>query len=181
MSDRTRKVVVALNGFLGDRRGQLDVGEIVNARAIMCGVPFYTRRNGAPEHGGWRPFSKRRLRRWIDEHLNAGFGMLFVGKSYGAHWIVDFFQEKDIARDSHALLFDPAHTLTRGEGKSRTVAYPERVTVVRQLGFRSGYRVEGATDIVVKAKHKNIESRRSALLQLQKFLDIHLGNESEYL
>lgn len=173
------KAVVALNGFLGDRRGHLDVGELVNARAIMAGVPFYTRSRGGPEHGGWKPFAKRRLRRWIAAKLSADYDLVFVGKSFGAHWILDFLDAPapTLLMHSHALLFDPAHSLTRGEGKVRTLpfGFTDRITVVRQTGFRSGYRVSGARDVVIKAKHKDIESRRPALLELHSFLDCHLG------
>ena len=102
--------------------------------------------------------------------------MVFVGKSYGAHWIVDLLLEQDVARHSHALLFDPAHTLTRGEGRPRAVPYPKRVTVVRQLGFRSGYPITGARDVVIKSDHMDIVGRKPALLELHAFLDRHLGH-----
>ncbi len=170
--------VVALNGFMGDRRGHLDVGEIVNARAIMAGVAFYTKKRGGAEHGGWKPFAKRRLRKWILQKIMTNHKMVFVGKSYGAHWILDFYEEVSLVEfNSHALLFDPAHTLGRGENRVREVGGSHTITVVRQLGFRSGYQVKGARDVVVESDHKHIESRRPALLELHKFMDEHIPVE----
>lgn len=163
--------VVALNGFIGDRRGVIDVGEIVNARAILAGVVYYTTRRGAPAHGGWNLISKRRLRRWVGRRIEDGYRLVFVGKSYGAHWILDFYEEMKVGACSHALLFDPAHTLGRGESRIRTVPYGSTITVVRQLGFRSGYRVRGAKDIIVNSKHKDIETRRASQVALNNFLN----------
>ncbi len=175
MPPKTPIAVVALNGFLGDRRNELDVGEIVNYRARLAGVPYYTRRGGGASHGGWNRREKRRVKDWIYHRLGATTPLLFVGKSYGAHWIVDFLQDAMLGAHSHALLFDPAHTLMRSSGKARTVAFPPSVTVVRQTGFRSGYSVRGAADIVVRAHHKDIESRKPAIEELEKFLNLHLG------
>ena len=163
--------VVALNGFLGDRRGVLDVGELVNARAILAGVPHYTNRRGGPAHGGWNPISKRKVKRWVEGKVDGGYQMVFVGKSYGAHWILDFYESMGVGACSHALLFDPAHTLGRGESKIRTVPYGDTITVVRQLGFRSGYRVRGAKDIIVSARHQDIETRRASQVALNNFLN----------
>jgi len=167
--------VVALNGFLGDRRGRLDVGEIVNARAILTGVPFYKTRRGGPAHGGWNLIAKRRLRKWLRNMAKYGYSFVFVGKSYGAHWILDFYDEMESELTaSHALLFDPAHTLGRGENRERAVMGWGRITVVRQTGYRSGYRVGGATDIVIPATHTNIERQRESQVLLDKFLHLHL-------
>lgn len=174
MGNHKKVAVVALNGFLGDRRGQLDVGEIVNARAILEGVPFYTTRRGAPGHGGWNLIAKRRLRRWIRGMSDHGYIFAFVGKSYGAHWILDFYYEMYSLGTSHALVFDPAHTLGRGEKHERQVPGSENITVVRQTGRRSGYRVKGATDIVIPATHTNIERQRESQVILDKFLSCHL-------
>lgn len=166
-----RKIaVVALNGFLGDRRGVLDVGELVNARAILAGVAHYTTRRGGPAHGGWNLISKRRIQRWIERRVKRKCKMVFVGKSYGAHWILDFYEKMRIGQHSHALLFDPAHTLSRGQNKLRTVPYGNTITVVRQLGFRSGYRVRNAKDIIVSARHQDIETRRASQVALNDFL-----------
>lgn len=162
--------VVALNGFMGDRRGVLDVGEIVNARAILAGVTHYTNKRGGPAHGGWNLISKRRLRRWIGRRIEGGYRLVFVGKSYGAHWILDFYEKLGVGERSHALLFDPAHTLGRGESRIRTVPCGNTITVVRQLGFRSGYRVKDAEDIIISAEHKDIERKREAQIVLDRFM-----------
>jgi len=103
-----------------------------------------------------------------------GYIFAFVGKSYGAHWILDFYHEMHFVAESHALLFDPAHTLGRGEDHERHVMGWDRITVVRQTGHRSGYRVGGATDIVIPATHTNIERQRQSQIILDKFLRCHL-------
>lgn len=169
------KAVVALNGFLGDRVGHLDVGELTIAYATMAGAAFYARRRGGAEQGGWKPFAKRRVKEWVYRKISESHEIVFVGKSYGAHWIVDFFQEPHIASRSHAFLFDPSRSLTRGEDKTRPACNAGKITVVRQTGFRSGYRVDGSRDVVIKADHKDIESSRSGLLHLYTFLDHHLS------
>ena len=175
MGNGKQAAVVALNGFLGDRRNIIDVGELVNARAIAFDVPFYTTRRGGPAHGGWNIISKRRLSRWIVKKMNGGFSLVFVGKSYGAHWILDFYEKLSVGKCAHALLFDPSRSLRPLQKVSRKVPHGDTVTVVRQLGRRSGYRVRHSTDIVIDAKHTDIESQQQSQVVLDRFLDLHLA------
>jgi len=162
-------VVAALNGFWGNRVG-FDVTDMVNPRAKIAGLEHYTTRRGRPARGGAGYFAKRRFRRWVKKHAKRGDTFLFVGKSYGAHWILDIYDEFCIGHHAQALLFDPANTLKRGERHKRVVDMPEGITVVRQLGHRSGYRVHGATDIVIEARHSDIERTRRGKAILSDWL-----------
>lgn len=169
--------VAALNGFLGNRAG-LDVTDVVNKRAREIGWEYYTvGRRGRPARGGAGPLARKRFFRWIQERPDECF---FVGKSFGAHWIVRALQEGIVHAPFRALLFDPACSLARQE--DRVVHLPlscpaQNITVVRQLGYRSGYQVYGSEDIVIAAQHHSIERTRLGRRILRQWVDEHLPRD----
>ena len=169
--------VAALNGFLGNRVG-LDVTDVVNARAKEIGWDYYAiGKRRRPARGGAGPLAKRRFHRWIQNRADGYTHFYFVGKSYGAHWIVEAIQKQIVRAPFHALLFDPACSLRRDEKRVEPLppgCAAENVTVVRQLGYRSGYQVHGAEDIVLDAKHRNIERTRLGLRILHEWVNEHL-------
>jgi len=149
------------NGLLGDRIG-LDVTNWVHPRARKAGATIYLEKNGRPSRGhlfgGKR---KRRFRHWLAKHAGH-HRIILVGKSMGAHDILTAVEDVGCWHACEALLFDPAFSLQRGQSLVRLSNGGNRVTVVRQEGYRSGYRVEGAIDHVVPARHSNIERTRRA-------------------
>jgi len=168
-----KKAVVALNGFLGDRRNILDIGEMVNTHASLSQIPYYQRRRGGAAHGGWNIISKKRIRRWIQSKVDDGYEMVFAGKSFGAWWVLDFFDEGIVGEGATAFLLDPAHNLSRAENKTRSVPGSENIVVIRQEGHRSGYSVTGATEHIVDATHCDIERSELVYRELRKFLEGH--------
>lgn len=164
--------VAAVNGFLGDRVG-IDVADVVNPRALLAGRDYYLSRRGRPARGGAGPIAKRRFFRWCRHHVDHGAGLVLVGKSYGAHWILDAIDDLHIGHHVHALVFDPSCALHRKETYVRKLAYPYGVTVVRQLGPRSGYQVAGANDKIIDAKHSDIERTKEGRCILDQWLTTH--------
>lgn len=161
--------VTAVNGFLGDRRG-IDVADIVNPRALKANMAYYTSCLGGPARGGSGPIAKKRFYRWCRLHIDGGFRIIMVGKSYGAHWCLDVISDLCIGNRTDAILFDPSHSLLRAENQTRIVMRPDDITVVRQLGHRSGYQVAGAKDIILDAKHTNIERTKEGRRILDEWL-----------
>ena len=96
-----------------------------------------------------------------------------VGKSYGGHWVLDAIDDLSIGHMVHAIVFDPSCVLRRREKHVRKMTYPHGVTVVRQLGHRSGYQVAGANDIVIDAKHSTIERTEMGRCILDEWLTTH--------
>lgn len=164
-----KTVVAALNGFKGDRKG-FDVTDLVNPRAKQHGFDYYLGWRGRPARGGAGPIAKHRFKKWVRKHAKKGHNFLFVGKSYGAHWILDIYDDVWISSGSKALLFDPACSLRRAENHQRVVDTPQNITVVRQLGLRSGYQVHGSRDFVIEARHSDIERTQQALTILDSWL-----------
>lgn len=175
--------IAALNGILGDRKARkrkcrkkaptdgLDVTDLVNPRAEVAGRDFYLNRWGNPARGGAGYFARRHFERWVRKQVDADRGVVFVGKSYGAHWIVDLIQRHHLGHLVHALLFDPSCGDFKGEdNRPIELSYPYGITVVRQLGPLSGYRVKGAEDIVIDAKHSTIERTSEARHILDQWL-----------
>ena len=149
------------NGFLGNRAG-LDVTDWVLPRARAVGATIYLKKNGRVSRGymiGRR--RKRRFRTWLEQRAQHD-RIILVGKSIGAHEILTAVDQVGCWESCDVLLFDPACSLQRGEKHVRPLSWGSRVTVVRQEGYRSGYRVEGALDHVVPARHSNIERTHQA-------------------
>lgn len=169
MSDKS---VVALNGFFGDRRG-LDVTDIVNPRALDAGRDYYLTRSRKPGRGGAGFFAKRHFYRWCRRQVEDGAGIIMVGKSYGAHWILDAIEDLHIGAHVHAFIFDPTCVLHPREKHVRKMVCPHCVTVVRQLGQRSGYQVAGANDNIIDAKHSSIERTEQGRCMLDAWLTKH--------
>jgi len=173
MANSIDGAVAALNGFLGDRLG-FDVTDEVNPRARAKRWPKYTAWKGRPARGGAGPIARKRFYRWVLKYADQEkpVPIYFVGKSYGAHWILDAIEDLKIEDRCEALLFDPTSMLRRRETFERTLKVngPISVTVVRQLGCRSGYRVDGAEDKVIDAKHENIERTRLGRCILDEWL-----------
>lgn len=150
------------NGIAGTRRG-LDVSEWVNPRARAVGAEVYLEKNGKPSRGYLlRRRCKARFKTWLGMRVDAGDRIVLVGKSMGAHDILSAVEEVGCWEHCCALVFDPACSLQRGERHTRFLTRGDWVTVVRQRGYRSGYRVDGAADYVISAKHKTIERTRKA-------------------
>jgi len=166
------KGVVALNGFLGNRVG-LDVTDIVNPRALQAGRTYYLTRSRRPAHGGAGPIAKRRFYKWCRYQVECKSGIIMVGKSYGAHWVLDAIEDLGIGHHVHAFVFDPTSVLRRRENHVRKMTHPDCITVVRQLGHRSGYRVAGANDKIIDAKHCNIERTKLGRCMLDAWLTTH--------
>jgi hypothetical protein len=164
-----KRAVVALNGFLGDRLG-FDVTDEVNPRAKSAGLGYYRRRSGRPGRGGAGPIEKRRLYRWCQARICEGKELIMVGKSYGGHWVLDVIEDLHIGHRVDALVFDPTSVLHRRESHIRSIAAPEGVTVIRQLGRRSGYQVAGANDTIIEAKHSDIERTKQGRCMLDAWL-----------
>lgn len=161
--------VAAINGFLGDRRG-IDVADVVNPRAITAGMPYYTSCWGGPARGGSGPIAKKRFKKWCRIHVDGGLKILMVGKSYGGHWCLDVIEDLDIGSKVDAIVFDPSCTLRRAEDQTRSIRSAGDITVVRQLGRRSGYRVYEAKDIILDAKHSTIERTKEGRRILDEWL-----------
>ncbi len=161
--------VAAINGFLGDRRG-IDVADIVNPRALTARMPYYTSCWGGPARGGSGPIAKKRFYKWCRIHVDGGFKIIMVGKSYGGHWCLDAIEDLGIGGDTNAIVFDPSCTLRRAESQIRAMPDAGDITVVRQLGHRSGYRVYGAKDIILDAKHSTIERTKDGRRILDEWL-----------
>lgn len=164
--------VVALNGFLGNRVG-LDVTDVVNPRAEAAGLSYYRARSGRPARGGAGPIAKKHFYNWCKARIIDKRTIVMVGKSYGAHWILDAIQDLGIGSNVHALVFDPTSVLHPRECYVRPLTEPHDVTVIRQLGPRSGYQVAGAKDFVIAAKHSNIERTRQGRCMLDEWLAQH--------
>lgn len=164
--------VAALNGFLGNRAG-FDVADDINPKAKACGIPYYTvGRRKKPARGGAGPIAKNRFYRWIEyEQEDSSVCFLFVGKSFGAHWIVQALQKKIVRAPFSAILFDPACSLLPQENRIIQVPEsPECITVIRQLGKRSGYQISGARDVVIDARHSTIERTRQGRRLLKQWI-----------
>jgi hypothetical protein len=164
--------VAAINGLLGDRKG-LDVTDMVNPRALKAGRDFYLSWCNWPARGGAGPIAKRHFYRWCLSKVESDKRILLVGKSYGAHWCLDAIEDLHIGYLVDALVFDPTSVLRRRETHTRTMACPANITVVRQLGHRSGYRVAGANDKIIDATHSNIERTKAGRSILDTWLTKH--------
>ncbi len=164
--------VAALNGFLGNRVG-LDVADIVNPRALEAGYDYYLTRSRRPARGGAGPLAKRWFYKWCCECVADGCTIIMVGKSYGAHWVLDAIEDLHIGAHAQAFVFDPTCVLRRREKHVRKMTYPHCVTVVRQLGKHSGYQVAGANDNIIDAKHSNIERTEMGRCMLDAWLTKH--------
>lgn len=164
--------VAAINGFLGDRKG-LDVTDMVNPRALTAGRGFYLTRRRCPARGGAGPIAKRHFYKWCRTQVDVGNRILMVGKSYGAHWCLDAIEDLSIGDLVDTFVFDPSSMLRRRERHTRKLRCPTNVTVVRQLGRRSGYRVAGANDQIIDATHSNIERTKQGRCILDAWLTTH--------
>lgn len=161
--------VAAINGFLGDRRG-IDIADIVNPRALTARMVYYTSCWGGPARGGSGPIAKKRFYKWCRRHVDGGYKILMVGKSYGGHWCLDAIGDLGIGSMADAIVFDPSCTLRRAEDQTRSICNAGDITVVRQLGRRSGYRVYEAKDIILDAKHSTIERTKEGRRILDEWL-----------
>lgn len=157
-----RSAVVVLNGLLGNRRGKLDVGDLVRQylREIeIAELPsLYVGRGGA----GAAKFNE--LRRHV--HRQAGAEKLtLIGKSYGGHWLVRLLWK--LAGDDMLHRFgqirlvtvDPSYVLHSLNRKTKSIPEIYKATNYFQYGRRGGYRLGApAENVVVKcARHTNIE------------------------
>jgi len=161
------------NGLLGNRVG-FDVTDWVHRRARAVGAVLYLEKNGRPSRGYL--FARRRKERfkaWLAQRSTQGDRLVLVGKSMGAHEILTAVEEVGCWPACHVLAFDPACSLRRAEDRVRPLSGGERVTVIRQEGHRSGYQVAGSVDIVVPARHTNIERTRLAQAHGERWLSEH--------
>lgn len=157
-----RSAVVVLNGFLGNRRKKLDVGDLV--RQYLKEVEISDRPSLYVGRGGAGIAKFNELRRHVHRQSGAE-KLVLIGKSYGAHWLVRLLWK--LAGDDMLHRFgqvrlvtvDPSYVLHSVNRKTKSIPEIYKAANYFQYGRRGGYRLgPPAENIVVKcAKHTNIE------------------------
>lgn len=150
-----------LNGFFGQRKGKIDVEDIVRLEASRIGLKAPLRYG----RGGSGIVSYKRHYKWIKKHRGAS-RLLLIGKSYGGHWarkMLFTMASKDILLDFdevRMLTIDPSYVLHSLTHRKFSIpgAGNLRCLNLYQHGYRGGYQIDDATnEMVVHAEHGNIE------------------------
>jgi len=150
-----------LNGFFGNRKGKVDVGDLAKAEALRLDLKAPLRFG----RGGSGPLSFNRHSKWLKKHTGAK-RLLLIGKSYGGHWsrrLLFKLARKDVLLDFEEirlLTVDPSfvlHSLSH-----RKFALPGSPNIrclnLYQHGPRGGYQIDDATnEIITHVEHRNIE------------------------
>jgi len=168
-------IVVALNGFLGDRKNRVDVTNIV-AKSIGR-LPSTDNITLIQGRGGAGIVKFTRIRKKLSKLSKKDQVLCLVGKSYGAHWCTrllwkladreDLFNFRAVAM----VTLDPAFTLSRMQRRTRSIPKINYAKNFHQYGFRSGYLIGPPTEnIAVKGKHKNIEKNPLVITAIDDLL-----------
>ena len=155
-------LIVALNGFLGERRGHLDVTEIVDSAKNH--VPSSCAMKIIRGRGGAGPIAFRKLYKRVAKRADDQTVLLLVGKSYGGHWcrkLLWRLADKNLLSQFKAIgmvTVDPAYALHKLQQKMKQIPKIDKAVNIHQHGRRSGYRIgPPATNIAVETKHTDIE------------------------
>jgi len=155
-------IVVALNGFLGNRAKHLDVTEIVTQ--AMKQLPDTDGITLIRGRGGAGPVVFKRLCKKLFKLSDQDRVLVLVGKSYGAHWATRLLwkladKEKLFNFRAVAMVtIDPAFTLSKMQKKMRPIPKINYAKNFHQYGYRSGYLLGApAENIAIKGTHKTIE------------------------
>jgi hypothetical protein len=155
-------LIVALNGLLGTRDKRLDMTEIVEDAMRL--LPIKDAVDVIKGRGGAGPVAFHKLCRRVKRRADGKTTLLLVGKSYGGHWcrrLLWRLADKNLLERFHAVgmvTVDPAYALHKLQRKMKQIPEIDIAINIHQYGKRSGYRLgPPAENIVVKAKHGNIE------------------------
>lgn len=158
-------LVVALNGFLGDRKNQVDVTELVqNSMKLLPTTSGITLLQG---RGGAGPIKFHKLHKRVARFARKEHVLCLVGKNYGAHWCTKLLWKlADSEKLYHfravaMVTIDPSFVLHKMQRKTRPIPKVQYAKNFHQYGARSGYQLgPPAENIAVKATHKNIDGVR---------------------
>lgn len=167
--------IIALNGFLGARKGRVDITELLDkslAQTPPCINYSVLRGRGG---GGVRKFNQilRELKRAHKKHPV----LVLMGKSYGGHWCVKLLEK--LAESNHLngyskiglLTVDPTYVLHKMQRVQRTIPNIDYAVNVHQYGLRSGYQLTPpAINLQVPATHSKIDAHPEVLKQVKAIL-----------
>ena len=103
--------------------------------------------------------------------------ILFVGKSFGAHWIVKLLwrlaekERLEKFKAVGAVTVDPAYALHKLQRKTKSIPTIDRIVNLHQYGFRSGYRIGApATNVALPATHGGIDTHAQVDKEVRELL-----------
>jgi hypothetical protein len=173
-------LVVALNGFLGNREKHTDVTDIVDD--LLAFMPQHDYVKVIRGHGGQGPIAFNALYKQIAKFANKDTTVVFIGKSYGGHWCVRLlwrFADKDLLckfKKVGVLTVDPSYALHRLQRKMVEIPHVDLAINIHQYGYRSGYRLGSpAENIAVPGEHTTIEKHPTVPATIKKMLQWGLG------
>jgi hypothetical protein len=157
-------LIIALNGFLGARKDEVDMTEVVDR--VVERLPRTDHVEVVRGHGGAGALKFRKLYKRILRESKDHDTLLLAGKSYGGHWCCRLLwklasQEKlDRFSNVGLVTVDPSYVLHRMQKKVKQIPDIGFARNVHQYGPRSGYRLgPPAENIVVKGTHANIDRK----------------------
>jgi len=152
---------LVLNGFFGQRKGRIDVGDLARAEAQRLDLKAPIRIG----RGGAGPVSYKRHFRWLKKHAGAD-RLLLIGKSYGGHWarkMLFTLADKDVLLrfgEVRLLTVDPSFVLHSLSHRKFSLPGASNIECLNlyQHGPRGGYQIDDAcNEMLAYVEHQNIE------------------------